>query len=216
MKTIPFRTNETKLADNELLLLDVMFNLAVVPPMLRQCNFQHQFKLPPHSIDDASLKLTLSRFTDDGIIQAIDDWFFRGHQYISLTQHGAELWSSERCPVWEQHCSTRQTGSIPEKSFMSIQAVTPEIRDDFLRIRFQDPIRIKRTTICGDGMLWWKSFDRLHVGLACFDEHHGIPPEQLGQWAESQREHMMMIEQERTWWQSARELQKFTPNSNIA
>ena len=132
MQTNPLRTHTTNLTDDELLLLDVMFNVAVIPPMLRQCNFTPQFNLPSHAINDASLDLTLSRFIEDGIIQTLGDRF-RGHQYISLTEQGGELWSSERCPVWERYCSTRETGSIKNKSFISITAVTSEIRDDFLR-----------------------------------------------------------------------------------
>jgi hypothetical protein len=215
MQTNSLRTHTTNLTDDELLLLDVMFNVVVIPPMLRQCNFTPQFNLSSHSINDASLDLTLSRFSEDGIIQTLGDRF-RGHQYISLTKLGGELWSSERCPVWEWYCSTRETGSIPDKSFISIMAVTSEIRDDFLRISFPDPIRVKRSEIRDSGLISWESFNRLHVGIACLHEPQEIPPEQIEQWHRSRHDHMIMVDEERTWWRTARELHKFTNRPGIA
>ena len=215
MQTQPLRTHATNLTDDELQLLDVMFNVAVTPPMLRRSNFKPQFNLTPHSIDDASLDLTLSRFAEGGIIQTLNDRL-SGPRYIALTRKGGELWSSERCPIWERFCSTRETGSIPERAFISIAAATPEIRDDFLRLSFPSPIRLKRTEIQDIGFVPWKLFNRLYVGVACVHEPQKIAPELIEHWHRSRYEHMMMIETKRTWWRTAQELHKFNHRPGVA
>ena len=129
MLTSHFRSHASNLTDDELSLLDVMFDGGATPSMLRQCNISAQFNVKPHSLDDASLKETVRKFLRDGIVKPTDHRH-RGHRYIRLTERGADLWSLERCPVWDRFCKDRECGYAGDKTIMSCLLYTsPSPRD---------------------------------------------------------------------------------------
>ena len=210
-----YRTNVTELTDDELSLLDVMFDGGVAISMLRQCNIGLQFNVRPHSLDDESLKQSLKRFHQQGIVEPLE-FRHRNRRYITLTSHGVSLWESERCPNWERYCTDRECATVRDKTIMSVRAVSPDIRDDYLRIAVEKPIRLKKTTINDNGLIKWKYFDRLHVGLASCYEPNDVSVDNYHVWIQERRNYIMMVERERTWWRTAWELQKFTSTAENA
>lgn len=211
MQTKYFRTHLTSLTDDELSLLDVMFDCSVTPPMLRQCNFIPQFNVAPHSLDDSSVKSVLRRFVREKVIKPLE--FTRhGHRYITMTEYGASLWTKERCPIWERYCMDREGSTIRGKIFTSVRAVSPAIRDDWLRIAVRDSIRVRRATIRDNGLIPWRSFGSLHVGLVASLSSDEIHATELERWIQDFTEHSSLVERERTWWRSVKELQKFMNN----
>ena len=204
MKNNLYRTGITSLTDDELILLDVMFAYAVLPPMLRQCNIKPQFNIRPHSMDDATLKSSLVRFAKEGITQRTGQ-FLKGREYIKINEFGGEIWCSERSPVWERYCSDRESATIGSNTIYSVCAVSPKIRDDYLRISIPNSARTRTATISDNGILPWKTFDRLYVGLASFpSDPDSFELEDFDHWLELRKQHIITVGRERTWWRSAR------------
>lgn len=86
MTTELFRTKETSLSGDELLILDVIFWVSVTYQMLRQCNFVAQFNEQSHALSDDDLKSTLGRIEGDGIVKTEAD-SFEGHAYVSISPY---------------------------------------------------------------------------------------------------------------------------------
>ena len=210
-----YRTNATDLTDDELSLLDVMFDGGVAISMLRQCNIGPQFNVRPHSLDDESLKQSLKRFQQQGIVEPLE-FRHRNRRYIGLTSDGVSLWESERCPKWERYCTERVCAELRGKTIISVRAVSPDVRDEYLRIAVENPIRLKKTTINDNGLIKWKLFDRLHVGLASCHEPNDVAVDNYDMWIQERRNYILMVERERTWWRTVRELQKFTSTAENA
>lgn len=197
-----FRTHSTSLSDGELLILDVMFANHVTAPMLRHCNFEPQFYAESHSLDDNALYKALRRLRRDGVITPTDE-SFRGHRYIKITALGGELWSQERCPIWERYCLEYYRNTSRGRTRMTVCAVSPAIRDDFLRVWPYYPARRRVAIIRDFGLVHWHPCDELHVGLASYDERDA-------EWEyTSWLEHVRRIDRERTWWRGVDELQLF-------
>jgi hypothetical protein len=122
-----FRTHSTDLTEDELLILDVMFECSVTYPMLRTCNFVPRFNARPHRLDDETLKSTLVSLERRGITD-VDDCMLRGHHYISMTPKGGEHWASERQPKWDRYCTDTYPATIRGRTIMSVKCTTHRIQ----------------------------------------------------------------------------------------
>ena len=130
-----------------------------------------------------------------------------------MTQNGGGLWCR----------NATRSGSViartlPETSgnhtMMSVAAVSPQIRDEFLRLWPFRPTRVRTATLRGDGLIPWHPLPRLHAGIAdaTFDPAKSTP-EEYDSFLEQNRDHGARLKNERSWWRSVRELQRFVPNS---
>jgi hypothetical protein len=203
-----FRTYSTDLTGDELLILDVMFECSVTYPMLRTCNFVPQFNARPHSLDDEALKSTLDSFRSRGITYGEDDKF-RGHQYLSITPKGGELWAAERQPRWERYCTESYPATIRGRTIMSVKCTTSWVRDDFIRLQPEYPARTKSATINDMGLVHWRDFGQLYIGLASYTEPREWTPKEFDEWLPRHLAHIERVEKERSWWRTVNELQKF-------
>ena len=207
MATNLFRSNSTSLSDNELLILDVIFDGGATPSMLRQQHFVEQWSAPSHSLSDDELKSTLRRLLKSDVLES------RSHssgRYVAMTPAGGKLWSAERCPVWNRYCTDRYPAVIRDRVIMSVTAVAASVRDDFLRLWPENRARLKRVTIRDPGMIAWHPFPNVHVGLASYaDQPDSMSPDEYHLWVDKHRAHIERVESERTWWRTVRELQKF-------
>ena len=209
MKAALFRSHETDLSDDELLLMDVMFDVkGVAPFMLRQCNFGPQFNARPHSLNDVELKQTVKSLVKRGLLEG-QDFVLKGQRYIGMTKSGAGKWEIERRPDWNRYCTEREAAVIRGRTITSVCAVNPEVRDDFLRIAIQNPFRTKRKTINDLGLIPWKTFDQIHVGLASYIDSFDLAIDPYEAWQAMQIKTGLKIENERTWWRNVGELQRF-------
>jgi hypothetical protein len=203
-----FRTHSTDLTDDELLILDVMFVSGVTYPMLRACNFVPQFNARPHGLDDVTLKSTLISFRRRGITD-VSDQRFRGHRYASITRKGGELWAAERQPDWDRYCTESYPAFIRGRTVMSVKCTSSWVRDDFIRLWPEYPARTKTATINDIGLVHWRDFGKLHIGLASYAEPTEWTPEEYYEWLPKHQAYSEQVEQQRSWWRTVNELQKF-------
>jgi len=203
-----YRSLSSNLTDDELLILDVMFSYSVTYPMLRACNFVPQFNSQSHTLTDDQLKSTLRRMVADGIVEP-QEHRFRNHRYVSITAHGGELWASERCPIWDRYCTESYPAFIRGRTIMSVKCVSSFVRDDFLRLWPEYPARTKTATVRDNGLIHWRDFGTLHVGLASYTEPTEWTPDEYNDWLPKLLAYMERVETERSWWRSVDELQKF-------
>ena len=203
-----YRTHTTGLSDDELLILDVMFDSYVTWPMLRRRHFTNQFNAESHSLDDEHLVETLRRFVREDVIAPIEHTF-RGHRYIGLTPAGGGLWSRERCPVWECYAMSRIRESTTDRELLTVRAATAQIRDDYLRLVPDGPARRRTAVIKDDSLIYWRAFGMIHVGLATYVPKTRWTPEEY----QSQLAHRARCEAERTWWHTVAQMQRFMTRS---
>lgn len=64
-----YRTGVTSVSDDELRILDVMFDCGVTYPMLQIRNFYAQLCQQPHSLDDARLRSALDQMLANQILE---------------------------------------------------------------------------------------------------------------------------------------------------
>jgi hypothetical protein len=198
------RTHATSLSDDELILLDVIFDGPAPLRMLRQSMFWDYWNRQPHNLDDHQLRDTLDLFCEARIlVSELFTWRNETRPCYGLTPHGGELWESERTPVWDRYATDRYLCG-PESSgrqTMSICALSANIRDDFWQIGGKtgmwssDVGRVRFWQISRHVLIPWKSFPRIFVAIAKIRECHECD------WA--------LYETRRTWWRTVEELQKF-------
>lgn len=207
-RTPLFRTYSTELTEDELLILDVMFECSVTYPMLRTCNFVPQFNAQPHSLDDETLKAKLNELKRRGITRG-EDHKFRGHHYLSITPKGGELWAAERQPRWDRYCTETYSETRVGRTIMCVTCTMSWVRDDFVRLQPEYPARTRSSTIDDVGLIHWRDFGTLYVGLASYVKPREWTPEEFDEWLPKHLAHIQRVEKERSWWRTVNELQKF-------
>jgi hypothetical protein len=199
----------TWLTDDQLILLDVLFDAGATLRLLRRENFLEQWNLGyAHGLDDAALECNMRWLCEHSVLEPQRDG---DHTWLAMTRDGGELWSRERCPVWERYCTDRYTTTSRGRTQMSVMAVSPEVRDHFLSLWPQYPARRKTAVISDRPLIGWHPFPRVYVGVATYEERHQWTPSEYVVWAEQHRQHWAMLERERSWWRCVPELQRFVP-----
>jgi hypothetical protein len=199
------RTGTTSLSHEELLVLDEMFDSYVSEYVLGQLFTRIAEK---NNSKDDKLRSVLARLISCGLIELQES---SDEKYFSMTNKGGELWTMERCPIWDRYCIERYAGSVQSRTIMSVRAVSEEIRDDFLRLWPLQPTRTRTYTFTDDGLIYWLNFKRVYVGVVSY----------ASTWCESshdfdafKRQHFNAVEAGRTWWRNLGELQKFLEKSS--
>ncbi len=195
------RTHVTSLTDDELTLLDGMFDHGTSFRLLRRRGFWEQW-LRRHDLTDDELRTVLHRFIANGWLTA--EACERGTDFF-LTPAGGAVWESERRPDWRRLVTDRYwrpPGGIP---YVTILGLDPEIRDDFWRIGCDAGLFLKRddsakrTVIRDHQWIGWKSFPAIYVLMArLFD------PNEIGH-----HEPYRSCEEQRTWWRFPHEISRF-------
>lgn len=212
MRRLPFRTNATDLSQGELFLFDILFKYRTRIDSLRRASFSTTFNSHSHDLDDSELELTLARLRDRGLV--VEECHSET-RCIRLTERGGELWSLERCPVWEMYASEHYDETISGKPFVTVVATAASTRDDFLRLKGPggawqlEDCRVRNFEIDRHELLTWRSFRRLFVAVAMnFDNDHYVTPTEFQQI-------YAVLEEQRTWWRNVFELQKFLPAARV-
>lgn len=211
LRDLPFRTGTTWLGDEELILLDVLFDGGAPFRLLRRDVFRDQWNLRySHNLSDDELRCHLRWFCEHGVLETEVDL---GQTVYWMTPAGGELWSSERCAVWDRYCAVRHTTTTSKgRSLVSVVAVSPRIRDDFLRLESKHRARRRVATIADYGLLRWHPFSQLHFGIVTDTEWI---PEECSDYEAQWREFRTRLNSERSWWGSVKELQRFTPKATL-
>jgi hypothetical protein len=204
-----FRIGLTALSHDELLLFDVLFKYRVQLRSLRREHFVETFNCRHHNLDDSELQLAIERMRDRGLVEIV---CHNDVNYVSLTQAGGELWSRERCPVWERYASEHYRETLSGKPFMTVVATSASTLDEFLRfapnagLNFENA-RIRRFEISRHQLIPWHPFTRLYVAIAMnFESSQSID-------SRNWQQHRVAHEERRTWWRNVVELQKFWPQT---
>jgi hypothetical protein len=205
---LPSHTSVTDLSQDELRLLDVLFDCCAPISCLYREQFVATWNSRPHNLDDIALQNTVEALCDRRILSRRRS---NGVNYVGMTEYGGRLWSSERCPAWERYASERYGQTISGKPFVTIVATAAAIRDDLLRLcgpggSWQlDKARIRLFEIARHTLIPWRSFPSLFVGVVVdFGDETD--------WA-TLKSGSKMHEEGRTWWRNTRELQKFVAMS---
>ncbi|EDL56290.1 MULTISPECIES: hypothetical protein [Gimesia] len=210
MQKLPYRTDSTCLSDNDLILLDVLFDCDVRFQYLRQEVFCEQWNLGySHDFDDDQLQDRLKWLCKRGVLEVGGN---RNQPYFRITLKGDELWSEERCPIWDRFCTERYKTTSQKRTMMTVFAVSPQIRDDFLRLWPMYPARRRTATIADFGLVHRRSFPQLYVGVATYKEQYEWTPEEYFVYCKLDQEYRERLESERSWWRYVPELQKFILN----
>ncbi len=97
---------------------------------------------------------------------------------------------------------------------MSVVAVTPDARDDFLRTWPMSSARRRTSTIADYGLISWRPYPQLYVGMATYTEQNRWATlEEFEVYEELRRKHRELLQRERSWWRDVSELQRFTPGT---
>jgi hypothetical protein len=126
-----------------------------------------------------------------------------------MTAVGGNIWSSERCPDWGRFCMERYTTTIRGRTMMTITAVSPSIRDDFLDFWPMYDARRRKALVSDFGLVPWRPFGTLHVGIATYHEQHEWTPAEYAVYIEQYKHHQALLEENRSWWRFVDELQRF-------
>ena len=198
-----FRTHRTWLTEDQLLLLDVVFRYGTEFSLLRRTGFREQWNCQPHKLDNDQLRCNLRWLCEHGVLTAERE---ERKTWFRMTASGGELWSQERCPVWERFCWETYKTTSRDRTLMSVVAVSSQVRDEFLALRSPDLARRRTFNLAGNHcLLGWRLFRPLFVGLATYEED-------CLAWLET-RQQIEQIESQRTWWRSVYELQRFIPKT---
>ncbi|MEW4490623.1 hypothetical protein AB1L42_21235 [Thalassoglobus sp. JC818] len=212
MQKLPYRTNTTSLSDDDLILLDVLFNGFVPFSMLCSDAFQFQGLLGyTHNLNDDELRCRLRRLVEHRVLEIKRDG---NRTSFGMTAYGGELWSQERCPIWDRYCRDYDSTGSEIRTMMSVVAVSPQIRDDFLRLYPLYPTRVRTATISNHVLVPWITFPKLHVGIMTYVEETERTAEEYAVYSDRLRRHHAALERERSWWRSVSELQRFIPNAS--
>lgn len=207
MTDIPYRTNASSLSDSELILLDVLFDCYCEFQFLRDSIFKPQWNLSySHGLTDSQLRQSLIALCQSGILSTrVEDRC----ELFAMTPAGGEVWSSERCPDWERFCMERYSTTSRNRTMMTVVAVSAAIRDDFLSFWPMFPSRYRTTVVSDFGLVPWKTFGRLHVGVATYNEPHEWTMAEFADYTELVRQHQKVLDANRSWWRFIGELQRF-------
>jgi hypothetical protein len=210
MRERPYRTGVTWLTDDQLILLDALFDLRAGFGLLRRDSFEVQWNFGyAHALDDAALACNLRWLCEHGALAAEGDGDRACYQ---MTHSGGELWSRERCPVWERFCVDRYRTTPRGRTLLSVMATAPGVRDDFLKLWPEaTPLRRRTAVFADHQLIEWRPPGRVYVGLATYEEPHQWTSAEYFVWAELQRERRARLERERSWWRNVLELQRFLP-----
>jgi hypothetical protein len=204
---MPFRTGRTWLTDDQLILLDAMFARGTFFRLLCREGYFEQWNLGyAHRLDEAELRLNLRWLCEHGVLGSE----VSGNQTVfHLTPAGGDLWSQERCPVWDRYCTECYRTTSRGKTMMTVYAVSSRVRDEFLALWPPAPARRRTSTIVDRGLIGWRPFSQVFVGVATYQEQRECTPAEYAEWARRYHQHQVVLENQRTWWRCVPELQRF-------
>ncbi|MBN9517581.1 hypothetical protein J0H58_03530 [bacterium] len=210
MRERPYRTGATQLSDDQLILLDALFDLGAGVDLLRRGVFEVQWNFGyGHTLDDAALARNLLWLCGHGVLAAEGDG---GRACYRMTPGGGELWSQERCPVWDRYCDHSSRTTPRGRTLMSVVAGAPAVRDHILDLWPESPPLRRRTAVFAEyRLVGWRPPAPGYVGLVTYEEPHQWTADEYLVWAERQRERRARLERERSWWRTVPELQRFVP-----
>lgn len=200
------RTYKTNLTDEELLILDVLFDENDTFEALVKENYGSWHNLPySHHLETGALQDLIDKLLGNEIIishsSGPDNRIFYG-----LTEAGGKLWELERVPDWERYCIDSSAPDENEHWVLQVESSSITTARAFLDCasdcrlyRFhQDDIRIITLKNEKISTIDWRMFPTVCSISVPTDP---LPNGNVTDWNE--------YESRRTWWRDLRELAKF-------
>lgn len=194
------RTHATSLTDDELILLDCLFNCDAPPAFLSREGWSELWRVSPHNLTNRKLRQAIKRLVSSGMLQMNRD---NGRSHLSMTEMGGRAWEAERLPVWSRFAMHRFVLMKSGKTQHTIFAMTSQTRDEFWDIGLDIGYfpstfgPIERSVRQNQSLIDWKPSSEifvLNVELDGWDVRDFARQE---------------YEERRTWWRGVRESEKF-------
>ena len=200
------RTKETNLSEEELLILDVLFDATDTFESLARENYASWHNLPySHTLETSVLGDLINRLVEHGIIKShpsgVEDRIFYG-----LTKLGGELWEVERVPNWERYCADYSTEDETGYWMLSVESPSSATAQAFMDCAThcglygfkQDEIRTTTLVEEQPTIIYWKDFSTVYSMSV---PTSALPGTSQVDWHEYERT--------RSWWRNLTELAKF-------
>ena len=210
---ILFRTGSTELSDDDLLIMDALFDGGSLLKNLVQKWLGIQGNMPNHSLSNNELTETLKRWvkfrwlTWERKTYSFYSRPARAYDVISLTSTGGAIWEQERQPIWERYCTDGYRGNNPNRTMLTVIALSESTRNDFVRYIPEKVFRCSMHRLRDQGLLGWRNFESLYVSVLMIEQKNTCSFEEF----EQQRTRETEREYNRTWWRTVCELQRFHP-----
>lgn len=200
------RTNQTKLTDDELLILDVLFDRSDTFDSLVKENYASWHNLTySHTLETDLLRELIDKLIQDRVITSYtsDE---NQKVFYALTESGGKLWEVERVPDWERYCvdtsSPDENGnwivSVESPSLTTAKAFIDCANDCSLYKFNQDDIRTTTRTQANISTIGWMTFATV---CSIYVKADPLPKTNTTDWKQYERK--------RSWWRSLTELAKF-------
>jgi hypothetical protein len=201
MAMIEFRRRyASSLTDDELILLDPMFDSPHRPRAFYHSNYQDLFNTPYcHCLSDSDVEAALVRLCGAGVVG------YSNGRY-ALTADGGRLWEAERDPPWPMYCYEAEGHQDGGRLWdVEIVAVSREVGEQFLCTAQ----RYGRYPDVSMASLNWSPMERSPIywkqDLAAW--HTRFPSQAGDQWDHDGFFNAMQ------WWSSLTDLNRYLPPS---
>ncbi len=206
-----FRTGTSGLTDDELLLLDQLFEGDPRQiSILYEEDFDFHANLPfSHGLSDSTVRLLLARWLEDGWLTDKDDDFDAEVRPVyTLTPRGGAVWESEWNPPWDLYCTNPSRGFVKsgrrvlhaEKVVSSSRKITEAFFRTALKCNwFEGKVTVTKRSrqtrrLQTPTFVPWKAFPQVYE-LRCFVHRSGYS---ATNWD--------IYEKEKRWWSSPYDL----------
>lgn len=200
------RTHKTNLLEEELLILDVLFDSNDTFESLVKENFASWHNLPySHDLDTGTLGKLINKLIGNGILRSTTPGPGT-REFYGLTEIGGKLWEAERGPDWDKFCTDSSTMdengtwilSVESPSITAARAFLACANDCFVYRFNSDEIRTTTRMDTKIAIVDWRTFPTVcSISVRTYPmlETHSMD------WNE--------YENKRTWWRGLSELAKF-------
>jgi hypothetical protein len=207
MNVLPYRTYETSLSEDEMLIFDFLSLWQDVPEraLKRDAYPTHMNVRYSHALDGPELHESLHSLAGKGLVKSkVGEYFFKVPHIEtcwSLTPLGGELWELERRPKWDKFCMDSIKSLRSGTALLTVISPNKGTAERFWDIATRANIwdlsfpsprywRIRRHEL-----LSWRSFPELHVLAG-----KGLNSKKNTDWN--------LYEANQTWWRSITELER--------
>lgn len=200
------RTNKTNLTDEELLILDVLFDAGDTFESLQKENYASWHNLPySHHLEAGRLRDLINKLLHNGMLKAytMDQ---SNKVFYALTEAGGKQWEVERAPDWERYCMDSSKEDENSNWIVFIESPSSTTAKAFvdwvMSCHFYEfkQEEMKTITLIDEKLstVYWRTFPTVcSISAATY----ASPEINKVDWAE--------YESKRTWWRSLTELAKF-------
>ena len=200
------RTYQTNVSDEELLILDVLFDARDTFESLAKENYATWHNLPySHNLEVGDLTNLINRLLGDGIIS-----FHTSNPgnkvFYGLTEAGGKAWEVERVPDWERYCTDYSTVNEAGHWMLFVESPSLATAKAFMDCATHchlyqfNPNAIRISTIIEEksSTIYWKAFPTAYsMSVTTYPL------------AETNRVDWNEYESRRSWWRTLTELAKF-------